>query len=74
MEKIDTGLAQLDNCTNLPSFTALQSFLKSKGMPMCHVHTCQPHPATDNDTIFTAMIIFQDVLKQKVLLQSALWL
>ena len=41
---------------------------------MCHVHTCQPHPATDNDTIFTTMIIFQDVLKQKVLFKNALWL
>ena len=41
---------------------------------MCHVHTCKPHPATDNDTIFTAMIIFQDVLKQKALCKNALWL
>ena len=41
---------------------------------MCHVHTCQPHPVIDNETIFTAMIIFQDVLKQKALFKNALWL
>ena len=31
----------------------------------CHVHTCQTHPATDHDTIFTAIIIFWDVLNKK---------
>ena len=76
MEKTDTGLAQLDNCTKHALIhSPPKSLTSQKACNIeCHVHTCHSHPATDNDTIFTAMIIFQDVLKQKVLLQSALWL
>ena len=67
MEKIDTGLAQLDNCTN---HTLIYSPPKSCNIES-HVHTCHSHPATDNDAIFTAM---QGVLSQKALFKNALWL
>ena len=67
MEKIDTGLAQSHNCTNHISIHSLsESFKSQKACSVeCHGHTCHSPPATD-DTTFTAMITFQDVLKQKV--------
>ena len=67
MEKTDTGLAKLDNCTKqAPIHSPPKSLTSQKACNIeCHVHTCHSHPATDNDTIFTAMIIFQDVLNKK---------
>ena len=67
MEKTDTGLAQLDNCTKHALIHSHPKSLTSQKACNieCHVHTCHSHPATDNDTIFTAMIIFQDVLNKK---------
>ena len=67
MEKTDTGLAQLDNCTKHALIhSPPKSLTSQKACNIeCHVHTCHSHPATDNDTIFTAMIIFQDVLNKK---------
>ena len=74
MEKINTGLAQLDNYTNHTLiYSPRKSFISQKASDIeCHVHICQPHPLTDNDTISTAMIIFQDVSKQKALFKNAL--
>ena len=76
MEKIDTGLAKLDNCTNHTLiYSPPKSFTSQKPCNIkCHFHTCQLHPATDNDTIFTVIINLQDALKQKALFKNALWL
>ena len=76
MEKIDTSLAKLDNCTNHTLiYSPPKSFTSQKPCNIkCHGYTCQPRPATDNDTIFTAMIILQDALKQKALFKHAVWL
>ena len=67
MEKTDTGLAKLDNCTKHALIhSPPKSLTSQKACNIeCHVHTCHSHPATDNETIFTAMIIFQDVLNKK---------
>ena len=69
MEKIDTEHAQPHNCTNhIPIHSPLESFKSQKACSIeCNSHTRHSSPATDYDTTFTAVIIFQDVLKQKVI-------
>ena len=68
MEKIDTEHAQLHNCTNHIPIPILESFKSQKACSIeCNGHTCHSPPATDYDTTFTAVIIFQDVLKQKAI-------
>ena len=60
-------LAQLVNCTKHALIHSPPKSLTSQKVCniKCHVHTCHSYPATDNETIFTAMIIFQDVLNKK---------
>ena len=69
MEKIDTGIAQPDNCTNHTLIhSPLESLKSQKAYSIeCRVHTCHSPPATDYDTTFTAMITFRVVLKRKVI-------
>ena len=73
MEKIDTGLAQLDNCTN-PTliYSPSKSFTSQKACA-CVTFTLANPIQRLIMTIFTTMIIFQDVLKQKALFKNALW-
>ena len=67
MEKVDTGIVLPHNCTNrILIYSPLESFKSQKACTIeCRGHTCHSPPATDYDTTFSAMITFQDVLKQK---------
>ena len=60
---------------SIPSFTALKSLLTVNKHTVSSIAFTPiiPHPATSYDTIFTAMINFQDVLKQKGLANGPLW-
>ena len=60
---------------NIPSFAAMKSLLTVNGhsITKCAFTSILPHPATEGDTIFTTMINFQDVLKQKQLNSGPLW-
>ena len=76
MEKMDTGPVQQQNCTkhtliNSPPkyFKSLKAFNIERRFHKCHLHVTLP--ATGYDTIFTAMINFHGVLKQKRLLNNA---
>ena len=53
----------------IPSFSAMKSrlTLKHHNATKCTFTTIIPHPATDRDTIYTTMINFQDIFKQKSL-------
>ena len=60
---------------NIPSFPATKSLLTADGhsLTKCAFTPILPHPATEADTIYTTMINFQDVLKQKHLNSGPLW-
>ena len=60
---------------SIPSFTALKSLLTVNKHTVSSIAFTPiiPHPATSYDTIFTAMINFQDILKQKGLANGPLW-
>ena len=75
MKNIDTGLAQLHNCANHTLIHSLPKSFKSQNARNMkrRIHTCHSPPETDYDAIFTAMINFNDVLKQKGLLNNASW-
>lgn len=62
---------------SLPSFTALNSKSMSE-KPTPNVTKCSfipilPYAATKMDSIYTAMVIFKDVLKQRGETCGALW-
>ena len=59
----------------VPSYVATNSLLSSKVKYLTRYAFTPiiPHPATCHDTIFTCMVNFQDVLKQKGTTQGALW-
>ena len=59
----------------IPSFPAINSLLSvnSHCITKCAFLPILPHPATEADTIYTTMINFQDVLKQKKLKNGPLW-
>ena len=68
--------SQKEDITQLPSFTALESALQKE--PVFQVTTKSfipilPYPATDMDSIFTTMLNFNDVLKQRNRTEGALW-
>ena len=59
---------------SIPSFTALKSLLTVNKYTVSSIAFTPiiPHPATSYDTIFTAMINFQDILKQKGLAKRSI--
>ena len=59
----------------IPSFSAMKSLLtlKHHNVTKCAFTPIIPHPATGRDTIYTTMINFQDILKQKSLDYGPLW-
>ena len=59
---------------SIPSFTALKSLLTVNKHTVSSIAFTPiiPHPATSYDTIFTAVINFQDILKQKGLANDPL--
>ena len=59
-----------------PSFTATMSTLQDKlkfDITRTSFVPILPYVATEIDTIFTSMLNFQDVLKQKNAMSGALW-
>ena len=64
-----------DDDHNVPSFAAVKSLLdtSSCSATRCAFTPILPHPATEYDTIFTTMINFQDVLRQRGREAGALW-
>ena len=64
-----------DVAVNIPSFSAMRSLTNSPQhlLTKCAFTPILPHPATDEDTIFTTMVNFQDVLEQKQLSNGPLW-
>ena len=67
MKEVDTVLAQPHNCIkHILVHSPSKTFKCQKACTIeCRGHTCHSPPASDYDTVFTSMITFQDVLKQK---------
>ena len=68
-------LNKAENGLHLPSFAAVKSLLDTF---ICSVTECAftsilPYPATEFDTIFTTMVNFQDVLRQRERESGPLW-
>ena len=60
----------------IPSFTAVNSVLNDATVTPTNIAFTPillPYPATDYDSIYTTMINFQDVLRQKEQSSGALW-
>ena len=68
-------LQKANNNGNIPSFTATNSLLTQSMHPVSSIAFTPivPYPATEFDTIYTVMINFQDVLRQKCLRCGPLW-
>ena len=65
----------VDNGTHIPSFAAVKCLIDSSthSITKCAFTPILPYPATEYNDIFTTMINFQDVLKQKECENSRLW-
>ena len=65
----------VDDEPHIPSFAAVKSLLDSSThfIAKCAFSPILPYPVTEYDAIFTAMINFQDMLKQKELENGPLW-
>ena len=65
----------VDDEPHIPSFAAVKSLLDSSThfIAKCAFSPILPYPVTEYDAIFTAMINFQDMLKQKERENSPLW-
>ena len=57
----------VDNEPHIPSFAAVKSLIDSSTFftTKCAFASILPYPATEYDAIFTTMINFHDVMKQK---------
>ena len=64
-----------DGSVNIPSFAAMKSLLVADThvVTKCAFTPILPYPATEFDSIFTTMINFQDLLKQKQRNNGPLW-
>ena len=65
----------IDKGPHIQSFAAANSLLDSSThfITKCVFTPIRPYPATEYDTIFTTMINYQDVLKQKERENGPLW-
>ena len=65
----------LDNGPHIQSFAAVKSLLDSSThfITKCALRPILPYPAMEYDAIFTTMINYQDVLKQKERENGPLW-
>ena len=65
----------VDNGPHIPSFAAVTSVIDSSrhSVTKCAFTPILPYLATEYDVIFTTMINFQDVLKQKERENGSLW-
>ena len=66
----------VENEPHIPSFAAVKSLLDSStdSITKCAFTQILPYLATEYDAIFTTMINFQDLLKQKEHENGTLWL
>ena len=67
--------SSLDNEPHIQSFAAVKRLLVSstRFITKCAFTPILPYPATEYDVIFTTMVNFQDVLKQKECQSGPLW-
>ena len=65
----------LDNGPHIQSFAAVKSLLDSSThfITKCALRPILPYPAMEYDAIFTTMINYQDMLKQKERENGLLW-